>query len=123
MARAEGPAVRRDATGSLSPGGGRRLDVTRILFVVAFAGSLALIAWGISSRSDSQVPILVTGLVVLALTFAALAIAGAVAAYRSGRAGSVGRAFWAALLGGAAAVAAWGCLAGAAVLALLYAPR
>jgi hypothetical protein len=99
------------------------LNSARTLFAVAFLGAAALIAWGVVDRGDSQVPILVTGLLVLTLTFASLAIAGAITAYRAGRAGSTARAFWYALLGGLAIVAAWGCLAAAAVLALLYTPR
>ena len=131
MARAEPPAGgRRDARGA-AVGRGRSLpawtrqalDGTRTLFAVAFLGAAALIAWGIVDRGDTQVPILVTGLLVLALTFVSLAVAGAIGAYRWGRAGHTARAFWHALLGGLAVMAAWGCLAAAAVLALLYAPR
>jgi hypothetical protein len=125
VARADPPArVRRDARGLGATGSGvrqRRLDTTRSLFLVAFLGSLAFLGWGIVDRSSNQVAILVAGLLILSLTLASLAVAGAIVAYRAGRAGDGARAFWAALLGGLAGLAAWGCLAAAAVLALLYA--
>ncbi len=98
-----------------------RLDTTRTLFLVAFLGSLLFLAWGLVDRSSRQIAILTAGLLVLALTFGSLALAGLITAYRAGREGNGARAFWAALLGGLAALAAWGCLAAAAVLALLYA--
>ncbi len=137
--RAEPPGgYRRDARGTRSlragaPPRGRqadraglqlprpRLDSTRTLFLVAFLGSLVFLAWGLIDRSSRQIAILTAGLLVLALTFASLALAGLISAYRAGREGNGARAFWAALLGGLAALAAWGCLAAAAVLALLYA--
>jgi uncharacterized protein YqgC (DUF456 family) len=98
-----------------------RLDGTQRLFLIAFLGSLVFLAWGIVDRSSNQVAVLVAGLLVLALTLASLAVAGAITAYRAAREGKSARAFWAALLGGLVALAAWGCLAAAAVLALLYA--
>ncbi len=98
-----------------------RLDTTQRLFLVAFLGSLAFLAWGVFDRSSGQVAILVAGLLVLSLTLASLAVAGAITAYRAAREGNGARAFWAALGGGLVALAAWGCLAAAAVLALLYA--
>jgi hypothetical protein len=116
--------VRRDARGTLAQGPRwlrPRLGSTRTLLLVAFLGSLAFLAWGIISRGSNQVAILVAGLLILTLTFASLAVGGAMTAYRAAREGHGARAFWAALLGGAAALAAWGCLAAAAVLALLYA--
>lgn len=89
--------------------------------LVAFVGSLAFIGWGILQRGSNQVAILVAGLLVLALTLASLAVGGLIGAYRAGREGRGARAFWNALLGGIAALGAWGCLAAAVVLALLYA--
>jgi hypothetical protein len=127
--------ARRDATGargvfrevrstrpaSAVEGRRPRLDGTQRLFLIAFLGSLVFLAWGIVDRSSNQVAVLVAGLLVLALTLASLAVAGAITAYRAAREGKGARAFWAALLGGLIALAAWGCLAAAAVLALLYA--
>lgn len=112
-------ASRPDATTGLARR--PRLDATQRLFLVAFLGSLAFLAWGIVDRSSGQVAILVAGLLVLSLTLASLAVAGAITAYRAAQEGNGARAFWAALGGGLVALAAWGCLAAAAVLALLYA--
>ena len=61
-----------------------------------------------------------SGAAVLGLAFAALAVAGAIGAYRAGMADQSGRAFAAALLGGVAAVMAFGSFAAAAILALLW---
>lgn len=116
--------VRRDARGpaALGPRWTRPpLGTTRTLFLVAFIGSLAFLGWGMFSRGSNQVAILVAGLLIMALVMASLALAGAIAAYRAGRERRGARAFWMALLGGVAAVAAWGCVAAAAVLSLLYA--
>jgi hypothetical protein len=116
--------VHRDARGAVATGPRWpriRLGATRTLFLVAFLGSAVFLAWGIVDRGRNQVAFLVAGLLVIALTFASLAVGGAMTAYRAGREGRGARAFWAALLGGMAALAAWGCLATAAVLALLYA--
>ncbi len=116
--------VRRDARGPVADGphwSRPPLGATRTLFLVAFLGSLAFLAWGIASRGSNQVAILVAGLLSMALVMASLALAGAIGAFRAGRAGRGARAFWMALLGGCAALAAWGCVAAAAVLSLLYA--
>ncbi len=121
MSAGTGTHIRRDARGAAGGGGrGMGAGLTRILLVVAFVGSLAFIGWGILQRGENQVAILVAGLLVLALTLASLALAGLIGAYRAGREGRGARAFWNALLGGIAGLAAWGCLAAAVVLALLY---
>ncbi len=113
--------LRRDARGVIDgPEGRGRGSGTRILLLVAFLGSLVFIGWGILQRGSNQVAILVAGLLVLALTLSSLAVAGGIGAYRAARDGNAARAFWNALFGGIAALAAWGCLAGAVVLALLY---
>ncbi len=67
-----------------------RLDTTQRLFLVAFLGSLAFLAWGVFDRSSGQVAILVAGLLVLSLTLASLAVAGAITAYRAAREGNGG---------------------------------
>lgn len=122
MMRAD-PTPRRDALGDAPDGGGRRrMSITVILFAIAFLGSAALIVWGLLGRTAGQVAVIVVGFIVMAITLAAIATAGAIGAYRSGREGEGGRAFLAALLGGIAAVGAWVCLGTAAVLALLYRP-
>ncbi|MGO9179424.1 MAG: hypothetical protein ACLQHS_09160 [Candidatus Limnocylindrales bacterium] len=115
--------VRRDARGPVARGPRWpriQLGTTRTLFLVAFLGAAIFLAWGILDQGRNQVAILVAGLLIMTLTFASLAVGGAMTAYRAGSQGRGARAFWAALLGGMAALAAWGCLAAAAVLALLY---
>jgi hypothetical protein len=100
----------------------RRRLVTPFRAVVsaAIVGASALIIWGLVNRTPSQIPILASGLAVLGLTFGAVAVACVVTIVRAGRAGRSATAFWAALAGGAAVVAAAGCMAAALVLALVW---
>jgi hypothetical protein len=120
MVRADS-SQRRDALASPHRSGNRRWpSFTVVLFAIAFLGSAAFIAWGFVGRTGASVEILVVGLLVMALTLGAIALGGAIIAYRSARSGDGGRAFLSALGGGAAAVGAWLCLGAAAVLAMLY---
>lgn len=98
----------------------RRVTPFRVVMAVAVLGSLALIAFGLVERTASQIPILVAGLTVLGLTFAAMAVACVVTVVRAGRDGRTALAFWSALAGGVAVVAAAGCLASAVVLAMVW---
>ena len=88
--------------------------------VAAVVGSCVLIVYGLINRTPSQIPILAAGLAVLGLTFGAVAVACVVTIVRAGRDGRSALAFWAALAGGAAVVAAAGCMAAALVLALVW---
>ena len=100
----------------------RRRLVTpfRFAMLVAVVGAGALILFGLVDRTASQIPILASGMAVLALAFGAMAIACVVTIVRAGRSGRSARAFWAALGGGVAIVIAAGCLAAAIVLAMVW---
>lgn len=97
-----------------------QISPVRAAVGVALVGSLVFVVWGLIDRSGTQVPVLVSGLLILGLTFAALAVTGAIGAYRAGVAGEGARAFWSALLGGLAVLVACGCLTAAVLLALLW---
>ena len=98
----------------------RLLTPFRAVVAAAAVGSTGLIVYGLINRTPSQIPILAAGLAVLGLTFGAVAVACVVTIVRAGRHGRSALAFWAALAGGAAAVAAAGCMAAALVLALVW---
>ncbi len=92
----------------------------RLMLLVALVGSVVFLAWGILTRGPTQVPVLITGLGILGLTLATVAVGGAVVAWRSGTRGRGGRAFLAAFLGGIIAIAAFVCFTAAAILTLLW---
>lgn len=98
----------------------RLLTPFRAVVLVAIIGSSLLLAFGIVDRTATQIPILVAGLAVLSLTFAAIAVACVVNLVRAGRDGRSARAFWAALTGGVAVVVAAACMAAAVVLAMVW---
>ena len=100
----------------------RRRLVTpfRAVMLVAIVGSALLIAYGVVDRTANQIPILAAGLAVLGLTLGAVAVACVVTIIRAGRDGRAALAFWAALAGGVAVVAAAGCLAAAIVMAMVW---
>lgn len=97
-----------------------RITPTRVLVVVALAGSVGYFAYAVTVRDESQIPMLAAGATVLGIVFAALAIAGVIATVRAAREDRPGWSVLNAILGGVAAVIAFGCFAGAAVLALLW---
>jgi len=95
------------------------VTVTGVLIVVALIGSLAYLAYAVTVRDASQIPLLASGAVVLGIVFAAVAFVGARAAWRSSIRGRDGRAFAHALVGGIASLVAAACFAGAFILATL----
>ena len=97
-----------------------KVTPTRIILLVAIVGSIGYLAYAITRRDWSQVPMLASGAAVLGIVFAALAIAGAVETVRAARDDRPGRSVVAAIVGGMAGVVAFGCFAVAAVLALLW---
>ena len=107
-----------------APSGGRHLGpipitATGVLIVIALIASLAYLAFAITVRDASQIPLLASGAVVLGLVFAAIAAVGARATWRSSVSGHDARAFAHAVVGGVAALIAAGCFAAAIILFLL----
>ena len=97
-----------------------KLTPTRVTLAVALFGSVAFLLYAITVRDASQIPLLSSGAAVLGLVFAALAVAGAISTYRASREGRGGLAFASAVLGGIAALIAFGCLSWAVILALVW---
>lgn len=96
-----------------------RLTPTRVTLAIALVGSVGFLLYAITVRDTSQIPMLAAGAFVLGLVFAALALGGAISTYRAASWGAGGRAFAMALVGGLAAVIAFGCFSGALILAFL----
>ena len=97
-----------------------RLTPTLVVLVIALIGSLAYLAFALTVRDTSQIPMLVSGAVVLGVVFIGLAVAGAVRTYRAGVEGRGGRAFGLAIGGGVAAMIGFVCFALAIIGALVY---
>ncbi len=97
-----------------------RITATRIVLLVAVAGSVGYLVYALTVRDATQIPMLASGAAVLGIVFAALALAGAVETVRAARADRPGRSVAAAIFGGVAGIVACGCFAAAAVLALLW---
>jgi hypothetical protein len=95
------------------------ITVTGVLIVVALVLSLAYVGYAITVRDPSQIPLLVSGLVVLGIVFIAIAGVGGRAAWRSSVRGSDARAFGHAIVGGLASLVAAGCIALAVILILV----
>ena len=98
------------------------ITATGVLITIALIGSLAYLAFALTVRDASQIPLLASGAVVLGIVFAAIAVVGARATWRSSVHGRDARAFAHAIVGGLAALAAAACLAGAVILFLLRQP-
>lgn len=104
--------------------GGRRsgplITPTRVTILLALVGSVAYLAYAVTVRDASQIPMLSSGAAVLGIVFGALAVSGLVATWRAGVDGRGGRALMSAIFGGIAALVAAGCLAAAVILALVW---
>lgn len=99
---------------------GRRLTPFRLAIAIALIGSTIFIVIGLINRTANQIPILSAGLAVFGLTMAAIAVACVVTVIRSARTGRDANAFWAALAGGVAVLAASATFAAAFILALVW---
>jgi hypothetical protein len=96
------------------------ITATGVLIAVGLVGSLAYLAYIVTLvRDTSQIPLLASGAVVLGLVFAAVALVGARATWRSSVNGRDGRAFAHAVVGGIASLVAAACFAAAFILAVL----
>lgn len=96
-----------------------RITPTGVLLLVALVLSVAYLLYALTVREASQIPLLVAGLVVLGIVFAAIAAVGLRATWRSSVGGRDGRALGHALLGGFACLATASCFAGAIILVML----
>jgi hypothetical protein len=116
--------ARQDSRGTPTASGeprgtGRRISPGVVILAIALIGSVVYTVFVLTVRDASQIPLLVSGLVILAIVFIALAAYCARAIWRASLAGRDGRAFALALAGGLAAIAGAGCVAGAIILILL----
>jgi hypothetical protein len=98
---------------------GRRVSPGVVFLAIAMVGSIAYVAFAVTVRDTSQIPLLASGAVVLAIVFGALAVISLRATWQAGIDGRNGRAIGLGLLGGFAAIAAAFAAAGAIVLFLL----
>ncbi len=95
---------------------GRQISPGAVFLVVAVVASMAYMAYTVTVRDTSQIPLLASGAVVLAVVFGALATYSLRATWRAGEVGRGGRAMLLSLVGGGAAIAAAGFAAGAIIL-------
>lgn len=98
------------------------LTPTSIVLVLAILLSLGYLAFAVTVRDASQIPLLASGAVVLGIVFGAVAVTSLISLWRSSVQGRDGRAFGHALVGGVAAIVAAGCLAAAYILGILARP-
>jgi hypothetical protein len=89
------------------------------MLVIAVVGSLAFLAYALTVRESTQIPLLAAGLAVLGLVFGALAVSGLIATYRAAADGRSVRAMLLAIIGGMASIIALLCLGGSILLAML----
>ena len=98
---------------------GFRLSPGVIFLVIALVLSVVYVIYALTVRDTSQIPLLASGAVVLAIAFGALALYCLSAVWRAGVEGRGGMAILLGLVGGVAAIVAAGCVAGAIVLFML----
>lgn len=90
----------------------------RVVLVLALVGSMAFVAFALTVRETTQLPLLASGAAVLGIAFMALAVSGFLGIRRAGYEGRDRRAVLLALLGGLAAIIGFGCFAMAIVFAM-----
>jgi hypothetical protein len=95
---------------------GRRISPGVVFLAIALVGSAAYLAYVVTVRDASQIPLLASGAVVLGISFLALALYSLQAAWRAGMEDRGRRALLLGLLGGIAAMATAGAFAGAFIL-------
>jgi len=115
--------VRPVATASAVGGRARRPLITpfRVALSAGLGIGLVMIVYGARvAQDDTQMPVLVSGMVIFGLACLAIAGAGVATVVRAGHEGDSRTAFFAALLGGVGALAAAAALGGAIILALVW---
>jgi hypothetical protein len=111
------PPPREDVP-STGVGTGRGMPSPGLIFLaIAVIGSILYMVFVISVRDSSQIPLMASGAVVLAIVFGAAAAYSLRATWQAGlEPGQGGRALFIAIAGGVAAMAAAGFAAGAIIL-------
>lgn len=104
------------ATRRAAPPSRRRVSPGLVFLGVALVASIAYLGYAITVRDASQIPLLASGAVVLAIAFGALTVYAFSATLRAGTEGRGRRSMLIALVGGGAAIATAGCLAAAIIL-------
>jgi uncharacterized membrane protein (DUF4010 family) len=117
---ADGYEAAREPSPRRSGLGPPRLTATRVTLGLAVIASIVYLAYAGTVRDTRQIPLLASGAVVLGLVFGALAVAGGIATYHSGRDGLLLRALLNAIAGGVAGIIAAGAFAFGLVLVLAY---
>jgi len=114
-------AARQQPESRRAPGPERRAGISPglVIIVIAIVLSLGYVVYAVTVRDPSQIPLLASGAVVLAIVFGAAALYALSGVWRAGTDGRGGRAIVLGFVGGGAAMIAAGCLAGAIVLFLL----
>jgi hypothetical protein len=115
MSRGAVPPQERRGQGSAA-GSGFRITPGLVFVSIALVGSAAYLLYAITVRDASQIPLLASGAVVLAIAFGALTAYAFRATLRAGTEGRGRRSLLIALVGGLAAIATAGCLAAAIIL-------
>jgi hypothetical protein len=90
-----------------------------VFLAIALVGSIAYVLFAITVRDTSQIPLLASGAVILAIAFGALALYCLRSTWRAGVRGRSGQAFGVALVGGLAAIASAIAASGAIILFML----
>jgi hypothetical protein len=112
------PYVDPDVDAGYEPvGRRRRISPVAVFLAIAIIGSVAYMAYVLTVREATQIPLLASGAVILAIVFAALAVFCVRSIWRAGtEPGHGGRMMLTALVGGGAAIGAAGFIAAALIL-------
>lgn len=94
----------------------RRISPGVVFLAIALIGSLAYVGYVVTQRDQAQIGLMASGAVVLGISFLALALYSAQAAWRAGMRDAGVRALLLGLVGGGAAIATAGAFAGAIIL-------
>jgi chromate transport protein ChrA len=98
----------------------RRFTPVRVALAIALVGSILFLAFALTLRDSSQVPLLASGFAILGIVLVAIAFLAVRSTWRAATDGRNRSAFGLAVGGGVAAMFGFGCLALAIVLALVW---
>ena len=97
-----------------------RISIPAIVIGLAMVGSIAWIAYVVTSIEEEQIPLLAMGFVVLGASFGAIAVWSLVGVWRAASRALGGRSLGLSIIGGLAALGAIGCFTVAALAALVW---